>query len=119
MTSMPEKLRKRVVLERYPVAIQLACERAGTDIADGADFEGDAAIGEQVHERRILDSSDTVANALDAKNFDGFADSFRAADFAGVNQAMQAVCGSGCVNWQEIFGGYAEFVAANPKGNDF
>ena len=48
-------------------------------------FLGESAFREQVHQRGIVDGSDAVADAFDAKKLDRFADFFGAADFSGVD----------------------------------
>ena len=98
--------------------LNLTGERAGFEIADRADFEDDAAVGKEVHEGGIVDGGDAMANALDAKEFNGFANFFGATDFAGVHEAMDAERGGSVVNGAEFGGSDAEFVAADAEGDD-
>ena len=97
----------------------MARESAGKDVATWADFERDATVGEEVHEGRIVDGSDAVTDAFDAEEFDGFANFFRTANFAGVHEAMKAQRGSGIIDGTKRDGWNAQLVATDSEGNDF
>ena len=116
--AVTEESRERVFLQCGVRAVQLASESAGADIADGANFQRNSAIGENIHQRGIVHSGNAVANALDAENFHGFADFVRATNLAGVNEAMQAGGGSVFVDGKKFFGRDAEFVAADAESDD-
>src|SRR5271163_8686 len=100
-------------------AAQLLIQSAGADIAGGTDFQRDLSLGEQIHEGRIIDRGDAMADAFGTEEFDGFANFFRAADFTGVHQAVQAQVASFVVGGAKFFSWYAEFVAADAEGYDF
>src|SRR5262249_132988 len=100
-------------------AIQLTRERACTQVADGADFEWNAASGEQVHQCGIVNRGNAMADAFDTQSLDGFADFLRAANFAGVDESMQPGIGCGVVNWQKVFRGDAHFIAADAESDNF
>ena len=116
--AVAQQLRKWVVGEVGGIAVELTGEGAGSNVADGADFEGDTAIGEQVHESGVMNGGDAVADALDAEYFDGFADCFGAADFAGVDEAVESSGGSGFVHWLKISCGNTQFVASDAESDD-
>ena len=75
-------------------------------------------MGKQVHQRWIVDGGDAVADALDAQKFDGFTDFFWAADFASVDEAMEAGGRCGLVDGKKILRGDAELIAADTEGDD-
>src|SRR5216684_7739349 len=59
-----------------------------------------------------------MADALDAEQFDGFANFLRAANFAGVHQLVQTdLCGA-VIDGTKFLGGDGEFVAADAEGSD-
>ena len=97
----------------------MASEGAGEDVATGADFERDATVGEEVHEGGIVHGSDAVTDAFDAEEFDGFANFFRAANFAGVHKAMKADRSGGIVDGTKRDGWNAQLVTTDSEGNDF
>ena len=101
--AVAEELWKRMMLDLGVFAAQLTRQGTGTDVALRADFEGNAAVGEQVHERGVVDGGDAVADPFGPEQFDGFTDFFGAADFAGVHQAMQADLGGFVVDGAKIF----------------
>src|SRR5271154_4916012 len=98
--------------------LDLAGERAGTDVADGTDFEGNTAVGKKIHERWIMNSADAVAYTFDMEMFDGFTNFFWSADFAGVNEEMQAVFSGAKIDGTEVGGANTEFVSAHAEGDD-
>jgi hypothetical protein len=115
--AMAQKLRERVVEQRGAL-IELPGQRAGSEIADRTNFQRDTTVREQVHERSIMDGGDAVADTFDGENLDGFADFFRATDFAGVHQPMQSRGGSRFIHGKKILGGDTQFVAADAEGDD-
>src|SRR5260370_41850033 len=66
----------------------------------------------------IVDRCDAMADALRAKQFDGFANFLRAADFASVHQLMQADFSGAIVDGAKFLGRDAELVAADSKSHD-
>src|ERR1700676_5410457 len=107
-----------MLLDANVLAAQLERESAGADVALRANFERDAAVGEEIHQRGIVDSGDAVADAFHAEHLDGFANFLGAAHFSGMDQAMQAEFGSLVVDRAKVFSGHAEFVAASAEGDD-
>src|SRR6266478_5701729 len=59
-----------------------------------------------------------MADALRAKQFDGFANFLRAADFASVHQPVQTDLSGAIVDRAKFLGRDAEFVAADSKSHD-
>src|SRR5260370_2112270 len=59
-----------------------------------------------------------MADALRAKQFDGFGNFLRAADFASVHQLMQADFSGAIVDGAKFLGRDAELVAADSKSHD-
>src|SRR5260370_7712761 len=59
-----------------------------------------------------------MADALRAKQFDGFANFLRAADFACVHQFVQADLSGAIVDRAKFLGRDAELVAADSKSHD-
>src|SRR5258708_6842785 len=59
-----------------------------------------------------------MADALRAKQFDGFANFLRAADFACVHQFVQADLSGAIVDGAKFLGRDAELIAADSKGHD-
>ena len=97
----------------------MASESAGEDVASGADLKGDTAVGEKIHQRPIVDGGDAVADPFDAEEFDGFADFFRTANFAGVHEAMKTQRSGGIIDRTKRNGRNAQFIAAYAEGDDF
>lgn len=60
-----------------------------------------------------------MADTFNAKNLHGLADFFRAADFAGVHQAMETGGAGGLISRQEFPGSDAQFIAADTEGDNF
>ena len=116
--AVAEKLWKGMRFDGSVFCLELTSEGAGEDIAARAEFERDAAIGEEIHEGGIVDGGDAVADALDIEEFHGLADLVGAADFASVHEAMQVERGGSIVDGAEVLGGDAEFVAADSEGDD-
>src|SRR5690349_22660123 len=87
--AVSQKAGQRVVLDGGFGGTELGGERAGHEIAGGADLEGDTAVSEQVQEGGIVDGRDAVADAFDGEEFDRFADFIRAAHFAGMDQTAE------------------------------
>ena len=79
-----------MVFDPSVLAAELAGKGAGADVALRADFQGNAAVSEEIHQCRVLRCGDAVADSFGSEKFDGFANFFGATDFAGVHQAMQA-----------------------------
>src|SRR6266481_8650814 len=102
--------RQRMVRDSRLGETQLFPKRAGTDVALGANFQRDAAVDEQVHQRRILRGRNAVSDALDVQQLDSLADSFRAADFPGVHQEMKAIVRGLFVDRAKFLSGYTHFV---------
>src|ERR1700681_3981888 len=98
--------------------LQKPGQRSGTHIADRANFQWYAAIGEQIEQRRVVNGRDAVANAFHSKEFDSFTNLFRAANFAGVYQAVQTVFGGLQIDGAKCRSGYAQFVATYFEGNN-
>ena len=94
-------------------------ERAGHEIGGGADLEGDTGVSEQVHEGGMVDGGDAVADAFDGEEFDRFADFFRAADFAGMDQTAEAYGSGTVVNRAKIRGSDTQFITADSERDDF
>ena len=107
-----------MVLDANVRAAQLKREGPGADVALRTNFERDAAVGEEIHQRGIVDGGDSVADAFGAEEFDGFANFLRATHFSGVDKAMQAECGGLVIDRAKFFGGHAELVAADAEGDD-
>ena len=80
-----------MVGQRHIDAPELPRQGAGAEVARGADFQANGALRQERHESRIGRGGDAMADALRAENLDGIAHRVRAADLAGVNEAMQAV----------------------------
>ena len=99
---MTEELREGMVLERNVGTTELASESPGAQIADRANLERNAAVGQQVQQRRIMNRCDSVAHTLDVQQLDGLPDFFRPADFAGMHEAMQTGRGRGLIHSPEI-----------------
>src|SRR5579859_6846904 len=87
--AVAKELRKRMGFDGCVRLRELAREGSGQNVAAGAEFERDAAVGEEIHEGGIVDGGDTVADALDVEKLNGFADFFGAADFSGVHEQMK------------------------------
>jgi len=117
--AVAEKLRKRVSFDCGGRLRELASESAGEDVAARAEFEGNAAVGEKIHQRPIVDGGDAVADPFDAEEFDGFADFFRTANFAGVHEAMKTQRSGGIIDGTKRNGRNAQFIAAYAEGDDF
>src|SRR6267378_4428728 len=95
-----------MILDSRNDATQLQRERSRADIALRANLERNAAIGEKIHECRIIYRSDAVAYP------------FWAANFAGVDKPVKPQRGSLLVYRPQFFGGHAQFIAANAEGDD-
>jgi len=127
--AVAEELRKRMFFNRWGhraidygarvARLQVFEKGAGAEIALRADFEGNAAVGEEIHERGILGGGYAMADPFNVEKFDSFADFFRTADFAGVDKQVQAVCSSLFVDGTKFVGGDAEFVSADAEGDNF
>ena len=113
--AMAKKLRKGMIVQRHIRSFELARQRARADVADGTNFQGNTAVGEKIHQPRIVNGGDAVADAFDAESFDGFTNCLRSANFAGVNQAMESGRGRSVVNWNEFFCHDTELISADPK----
>ena len=98
-------------------AAQLAGEGAGAEVARRADFEGDVAFLEQVHKRGVMDCGDAVTDALGAEVIDGIADLLGTADFASVDEPMQAARGGVVVHFTKISSGDGELVSSHAEGD--
>ena len=115
---MAEQRGQRVIFDSHVVTGKLASQRAGLDVALRANLQRDFAFGKEVHQRRIMDRSDSMADALHSEQFDGFADFFRAADLAGVHQQMQSNFGRALVHGAKCRRGHLQFVAPDAKGDN-
>ena len=74
--------RQGMIFDEWERMVQLQGERSRPDVACGADFQRDTAIGKEIHECRIVDGSNAVADALHAQEFDGFTNFLGATYFA-------------------------------------
>ena len=113
--AVAPELRQRMILHTCVGEMQLIRECAGADVALRTNFERNAVVDEQVHERGILRGGDAVADALDVQQFDGFADFIGAADFSRVHQQVKVIFRSMLIHWPKFFGSDAHFVAANAE----
>src|SRR2546423_5520835 len=75
--AVANEFRQGVVLDCWRVATQLKSESSGAQVALGTNLERNAAVGQQVHQRKVMDGGDTVANAFRPEQLDGFADFLR------------------------------------------
>src|SRR6266478_5294810 len=107
-----------MILDSCNDATQLQRERSRADIALRANLERNAAIGEKIHECRIIYRSDAVAYPFGAEELDGLSNFFWAANFAGVDDPVKPLRGSLLVYRPQFFGGHAQFIAANAEGDD-
>src|SRR2546421_12091840 len=80
--AVAEELRERGRFDRGGGLRELARESAGEDVAAGADFEGDAAGGEEGPEGGSGDGGGTGAGGFCARGGERFAGSFPATAFA-------------------------------------
>ena len=69
--------------------VQLSRQSASAEVAGGANFERQGALGKQAHQVRIASCGDAMSDAFDSEQGDGVADGFGSADFSGVHQAVQ------------------------------
>src|SRR3974390_2817483 len=93
--------------------LNLSRKGTGTQVADGADFQGDAAFRKQVHQCRIAKGRDAMTDALRSQQFYGFTDLFWATDFSRVNEPMKAVAARSLINRLKVRCRHAQFIAAN------
>src|SRR5260221_13041329 len=91
---MAQELRKRVRFDRGGGLRELASKGASEDVATWAEFEGDATVGEEVHQGGVVNGGNAGADTLEAEEFDGFANFLRTANFTGVHKAMKTQRGS-------------------------
>src|ERR1700687_861157 len=97
---------------------QLQRERSGTDIALRANFERNAAIGEKVHECRIIYGCDAVTNPFGTEELDGFSDLFRAGGFSGGNEPVKRPGCGFVITRTKLSRGHTQFIAADAEGDD-
>jgi len=90
---------------------------AGAEIAGDVQLEGDLAFGEYLDEVRVELSGEGVADALGA-DVESSPDALRAAGFAGVAEEMEAILFGFGVEFAEVLGGAACFVAADADAYD-
>lgn len=113
-----DELRERMSSEARLGGREEFCKGTGAEIAGGADFEGDLARDEEIHQAFVVNGGDAMADALGAENFDRVADILRTAHFAGVDDAMETFVGGVVENFAEVGGGERFFVAAESEGDD-
>src|SRR5215472_15027694 len=115
---MAKESRQRMISHLRTLARELPSEGAGPHVALRANLERDFTLGEKVHQRWIFNGCEAMADALDSEQVNGFADFLRAADFAGMNQAMQANFGGVIVHGAEFRGRHLELIATDAEGDD-
>ena len=115
--AMAEEFGKRVLRERGIGGVELDVESVGAEVAGRADFEGDVAFGEGVHEGGAANGGDAVANAFGVKYVNGVLDLLGAAGFSGVANEVEAVGGGKLVSGEEIGEREREFIAAEAQGD--
>jgi hypothetical protein len=86
--SVPQETWKWMVFNANLPALELAGERAGSQVASGTDFERNLSFREQIHQCGIIDCGNSVTDAFYAEEFDGFADFIGAANFASVHEPV-------------------------------
>src|SRR5216683_1293264 len=101
-----------MILDSCNDATQLQRERSRADIALRANLERNAAIGEKIHECRIIYRSDAVAYPFGAEELDGLSNFFWAANFAGVDEPVKPQRRSLLVYRPQFLGGHAQLIAA-------
>src|ERR1700737_4204656 len=99
-------------------AAQLQRERSRADIALRANLERNAAISEKVHERRIIYRGNAVTDPFDAEKLDGLSNLFGPADFARVNQAVEAQSRGLVIYRTQFVSGHTQLIAADTEGHD-
>src|SRR5215470_18048247 len=115
---MPKESRQRMISDLRTLAGELPSEGAGPHVALRANLERDFTLGEKVHQRWIFNGCEAMADALDSEQVNGFADFFRAAHFASMNQPMEAKLRRAVVNASKLHSGDLELVAADAEGDD-
>ncbi len=86
--AVTEKSGKRMMRQPGMGGTQLYAECVGAEIAGGADFERDLAVGESVHQSGAANGGDAVADTLCAEEIDRILDLFGAASFSGVGDEV-------------------------------
>jgi hypothetical protein len=115
---MTHKSRKRVIVDGGFGTLKLFGESASADVADGADFQRNAALGEKIHEIAVVERRDAMTDALCTEKFNRFADLVGAADFPRMNETVKTDACCTIVNGPEVCGGDAQFIAADAECDD-
>ena len=66
--------RERVIVDGGFGPLKLSGKRSSTDVADRADFQGNAPLGEKIHEIAVVERRDAMTDALGTEEFNRFAD---------------------------------------------
>ena len=90
---------------------------AGAQVGCDADFEGNLALGEEIHEFGIVDCGKGMAESLGA-DVDSAPDAFGSGGLAGMGGEAEASVARFCVEFAERLGAGATLVAANANADD-
>src|SRR5215469_1962422 len=115
---MAHELGQGMVANRRFGIPELGRKRTGAEVAGRAHFENNAALGQQVHQRRVAEGGDAVPDTLHTEQFDRLSDFFRATDLAGMHQATKTGFGGTGVDTTELLGFDLQLVAADTEGDD-
>src|SRR5271156_3332496 len=85
---------------------------ARAQVRRNADFDGNLALDEHVHEFGVMDSAEPMANAF-RSDVQSTPDAFRPYGFAGVRSEVQACVASLCVELAKRFGADPALVSAD------